>query len=79
MLSTIVSSEMIGSMAAKEGFRFEQTLTGFKWLGNVAKDLEQEGYHVIFAFEEAIGFMFGTFEKARPLSGSWSWWLMSWS
>lgn len=39
-------------------------LTGFKWLDNVAKDLEREGYHVIFAFEEAIGFMFGTFDKA---------------
>jgi phosphomannomutase len=65
MLTTIVSSKMLAAMAAKEGFRFEQTLTGFKWLGNVAKALEEEGYHTVFAFEEAIGFMFGSFEKVR--------------
>lgn len=66
MLTTIVSSKMMAAMAAKEGFRFEQTLTGFKWLGNVAKDLEAQGYRTVFAFEEAIGFMFGTFEKVHP-------------
>eukprot|EP00873_Tetraselmis_striata_P004074 jgi/Tetstr1/424338/TSEL_014903.t2 len=65
MLTTIVSSKMMAAMAAKEGFRFEQTLTGFKWLGNVAKDLEAQGYRTVFAFEEAIGFMFGTFEKDK--------------
>jgi len=71
MLSTVVSSEMMGAMAEKEGFRWEQTLTGFKWLGNVAKDLEAEGFHVVFAFEEAIGFMFGTFEKDKDgISGA---------
>jgi phosphoglucomutase len=45
-------------MADVEGFRFEETLTGFKWLGNRARQLEAEGFTVLFAFEEAIGFMF---------------------
>ncbi|KMU86872.1 phosphoglucomutase-2 [Coccidioides immitis H538.4] len=58
MLCTAVSSNMLATMAKIEGFHFQETLTGFKWLGNVAKDLESEGYNVPFAFEEALGYMF---------------------
>ncbi|EEP81344.1 conserved hypothetical protein [Uncinocarpus reesii 1704] len=58
MLSTAVSSNMLGKMAKMEGFHFQETLTGFKWLGNAAKRLEAEGYDVPFAFEEALGYMF---------------------
>jgi len=60
MLSSTVSSKIIKTMADKEGFYFDETLTGFKWLGNRAITLIQQGYYVIFAFEEAIGFMVGT-------------------
>ncbi|CAG8495313.1 6602_t:CDS:10 [Diversispora eburnea] len=59
MLSTAVSSKMLSTMAKKEGFYFEETLTGFKWLGNAAIKLSKEGYKVLFAYEEAIGFMIG--------------------
>ena len=40
---------------------------GFKWLGNVAAQLEAEGYTVLFAYEEAIGFMFNALHKVRGL------------
>lgn len=60
MLASTVSSRMLASMAEKEGFHFRDTLTGFKWLGNVAQDLNSQGYDPAFAFEEAIGFMFPT-------------------
>lgn len=60
MLASTVSSRMLESMAKKEGFHFQDTLTGFKWLGNVAQDLQKQGYDPVFAFEEAIGFMFPT-------------------
>lgn len=60
MLASTVSSRMLASMAAKEGFHFQDTLTGFKWLGNVAQDLQKQGFDPAFAFEEAIGFMFPT-------------------
>lgn len=33
----------------------QETLTGFKWMGNRAKDLLDQGKTVLFAFEEAIG------------------------
>eukprot|EP01090_Pellita_catalonica_P017368 TRINITY_DN5225_c0_g1_i1.p1 TRINITY_DN5225_c0_g1~~TRINITY_DN5225_c0_g1_i1.p1 ORF type:complete len:350 (+),score=81.15 TRINITY_DN5225_c0_g1_i1:577-1626(+) len=57
MLNTTVSSKMLKAMADKEGFRYEETLTGFKWLGNLAEQLSEQGYRVLLAFEEAIGFM----------------------
>ncbi len=60
MLASTVSSRMLAAMAAKEGFHFQETLTGFKWLGNVAQDLERAGYKPVFAYEEAIGYMFPT-------------------
>lgn len=57
MLCSTVSSMVLRAMAAREGFRFEDTLTGFKWMGNRAVELAAEGKWVVFAFEEAIGFM----------------------
>lgn len=57
MLSSTVSSRMLGVMAEKEDFKHVETLTGFKWMGNVALDLDAEGYDTRFAFEEAIGYM----------------------
>ena len=60
LLNSTVSSQMIASMAAKRGFHFKDTLTGFKWIGNEAIALENQGYVVPFAYEEAIGFMFPT-------------------
>jgi phosphoglucomutase len=58
MLASTVSSRMLAAMAKKEGFRFKETLTGFKWLGNVAQDLQKEGFDPAYAYEEAIGYMF---------------------
>lgn len=58
LINSTVSSQLIRSMAQKEGFHYEDTLTGFKWIGNRAMELVKEGYEVPFAFEEAIGYMF---------------------
>ncbi|XP_067893079.1 phosphoglucomutase-2 [Heterodontus francisci] len=57
MLSSTVSSKILRAIALKEGFHFEETLTGFKWMGNKAKELIDKGNTVLFAFEEAIGYM----------------------
>jgi len=38
---------------------------GFKWLGNEALKLEAQGYTVLFAYEEAIGFMMGQIEHDK--------------
>ncbi|ALC40538.1 Pmm45A, partial [Drosophila busckii] len=60
MIASTVSSKILKSMAAVEGFIFHETLTGFKWMGNKAIEEQQAGRQVLFAFEEAIGFMLST-------------------
>nr|AAX47079.1 phosphoglucomutase 2 [Aedes aegypti] len=57
LLASTVSSKMCRSIANIEGLHFEETLTGFKWMGNKSVDLMGEGKKVLFAFEGAIGFM----------------------
>ncbi|GJE86826.1 phosphoglucomutase [Phanerochaete sordida] len=59
MVASTVSSKMVEAMAAQEGFKFVECLTGFKFIGNTALGLEREGYDVPFGYEEAIGYMFG--------------------
>ncbi len=59
MVTTAVSSQMLSSVARKEGVNVNavETLTGFKWLGNRALELIRGGGRVIFAYEEALGYM----------------------
>lgn len=59
MIASTVSSKILQTMAEREGFLFEETLTGFKWMANRGLQLQKEGYQILFAFEEAIGFMCG--------------------
>ncbi|XP_022917761.2 phosphopentomutase [Onthophagus taurus] len=57
MIASTVSSKILKTMALYEGFNFIETLTGFKWMGNKAWSLRKAGQQTIFAFEEAIGYM----------------------
>lgn len=58
MISSAVSSKILQSMARVEGFQFAETLTGFKHMANLADRLiKDENKLVLFAFEEAIGYM----------------------
>ncbi|EJK77864.1 hypothetical protein THAOC_00269 [Thalassiosira oceanica] len=59
MIASTVSSNVLAAMADAEGFRFEETLTGFKWIGSRALSLREEGYDVLLGYEEAIGFSCG--------------------
>ncbi|MEH6610539.1 MAG: phospho-sugar mutase [Halioglobus sp.] len=57
--STIVSSSMLKSIAAATGAVHFETLTGFKWLTNVAMDHEDANHQLLFAYEEALGYAVG--------------------
>lgn len=50
--TTIVSSSMLRSIAATHGARYDETLTGFKWLMRAGDGLSTG---LVYAFEEAIG------------------------
>ncbi|KAG1351654.1 hypothetical protein G6F62_002920 [Rhizopus arrhizus] len=65
MVASTVSSKFLARMGEVEGFKFEEALTGFKWIGNSAMRLEQEGYNVVFSYEEAIGFTIGDIVKDK--------------
>ncbi|XP_075871005.1 glucose 1,6-bisphosphate synthase isoform X1 [Nelusetta ayraudi] len=60
MLATTVSSKILQAFARAEGFQFEETLPGFKWIGNRIQQLTEAGNDVIFSFEESIGFLCGS-------------------
>lgn len=59
VINSVVSSPMLASVAAAHGARFEQTLTGFKWISNAGLDLEEQGFRFAFGYEEALGYTIG--------------------
>jgi phosphomannomutase len=54
MLYSTVSSHILKSIGEVEGFNTIDTLTGFKWLGNISHELINQNKYVLFAFEEAM-------------------------
>lgn len=59
MCASTVSSKMLSTIAETEGFLFNDTLTGFKYIGHRAYELSKQGYRPLFLYEEAIGFCCG--------------------
>jgi phosphomannomutase len=61
VLATIVSSAQLGQIAGQEGVRYDETLTGFRWICNRALELESaEQAQFLFGYEEALGYSVGT-------------------
>ncbi len=60
VVNSIVSSPMLGRIAARRGAVHETTLTGFKWIINAGLALEGEGKgRFAFGYEEALGYSVG--------------------
>ncbi|MEV7005687.1 phospho-sugar mutase [Streptosporangium sp. NPDC051022] len=51
--TTIVSSSLLGKIAAEYGVRHAETLTGFKWIMKAGEGL-------VFGYEEALGYSVGS-------------------
>ncbi len=64
LINSAVSSKMVGTMAETEGYNYEETLTGFKWMANRTQELRAQGKTVLLAWEESIG----TSQLFLPLS-----------
>jgi phosphomannomutase len=58
VVTTIVSSSMLGRLAAARGVRYAETLTGFKWI--VRPGLDRPDLRFVFGYEEALGSCVGT-------------------
>lgn len=66
VINSVVSSPLLGVIAARHGTTFAQTLTGFKWVCNAAFDLEAQGEgEMILGYEEALGYSVGTIVRDK--------------
>ncbi|HEX3343846.1 MAG TPA: phospho-sugar mutase, partial [Polyangiaceae bacterium] len=62
VLASVVSSPHLGRIAGTLGVRYEETLTGFKWIANRAMEIERDPERpceFVFGYEEALGYCVG--------------------
>lgn len=66
-ISTIVSTDMIDPVAKKYGVELRRVLTGFKYIGDVIAELEENGREsdFIFGFEESYGYLSGGYVRDK--------------
>jgi len=55
MVSTVVSSSLVGKMAGAAGIAYEETFTGFKWIAEAAR--RHADKRLVFAYEQALGYL----------------------
>lgn len=63
---SIVSTIMAEKICADNNIKMFNVLTGFKFIGEKIKEFEETGeYTFLFGFEEAIGFLAGTYARDK--------------
>jgi phosphomannomutase len=55
VVTTLVSSSLLGRMAEAHGVHSVETFTGFKWIGRVVLDRPDERF--VFGYEQALGYL----------------------
>jgi phosphomannomutase len=65
VVSSIVSSPLLGRIAEAHGARWEQTLVGHNWINHRAIELEAEGYRYIIGYDEAGSYGATTFVRDK--------------
>ena len=65
-VTTIVSTDMVTAVAKKYGVELRRVLTGFKYIGEQIKWMEQAGKgHYVFGLEESYGCLAGTHARDK--------------
>ena len=66
MVTTIVSSNLTDAIAQKYNVKLFEVLTGFKYIGEKIKQVEQNNsYEYVFGFEESYGCLVGTHARDK--------------
>ena len=55
VVTTLVSSSLLGRMAEAAGVHSEETFTGFKWIGKIAS--ERPDQRLVLGYEQALGYL----------------------
>jgi phosphomannomutase len=63
VVTTVVSSSMLGRLAKARGVAFAETLTGFKWIARAA--LDRPELRFVYGYEEALGSCVGTLVRDK--------------
>jgi phosphomannomutase len=63
VVTTVVSSSMLGRLAAARGVAYAETLTGFKWIARAALDRPDRRF--VYGYEEALGSCVGTLVRDK--------------
>lgn len=65
-VKSIVSTELASEICRKNGVKMFETLTGFKFIGEVIKKHEEEGHGTyLLGFEESYGYLKGTYARDK--------------
>jgi len=66
-VTTIVSSDLIGTIAKSYGAHCFEVLTGFKYIGELIHlwESSNDGYQFLFGAEESYGFLLGTHSRDK--------------
>ena len=66
LLKTIVTSELGANIGRKFGLQIEETLTGFKYIGDKINKYEQTGeQEFVIGYEESYGYLVGTHARDK--------------
>lgn len=66
IITTIVTGGIGRNIAGKYGVQVEETLTGFKYIGEKMSQYEKDGSHeFIFGYEESYGYLAGTHARDK--------------
>lgn len=63
--NTVVTSELGAVIAKSYGMEVESTLTGFKFIGEKAKEIEDTEYEFMFGYEESYGYVVKDFVRDK--------------
>lgn len=70
VVTTIVSSTFLSRMAKDKGAAYGETLTGFKWIANMAIDRRPHGEEFVCGYEEALGYSVGPLVRDKDGIGA---------
>ena len=65
IISTIVSTNLTRTIAESYDIEYAEVLTGFKYIGEKIKAMENGKGNYIFGFEESYGFLAGTYSRDK--------------